>query len=111
MMFGWFRAEAAFASCKTPPALRVSNRLGRQHFDRHGAVQARIQRPVDHTHPPLAELFLYEVMRQGSTNHWIQEYYNRNWARCFTGARFCPPRGDAYGHLLHGSVLDPPLVV
>jgi len=48
--FGWFSADAAFASREALQAVRVRRELSGQDFQRDGPVQSRIAREVDLSH-------------------------------------------------------------
>ena len=65
-MFGWSRAEAAFASWRNR-CFRgvVSGQIGRQDFDRHLAVEARIVGRVDDPHAAVAEFAADRVRGRG----------------------------------------------
>ena len=55
-MFGWSRAEAAWASCRNRCFAESSRvRVRREELDGHLALQARVVGRVDDPHPAVAE--------------------------------------------------------
>jgi hypothetical protein len=56
MMLGWFRAEAALASCT-------------KRRDGHHAVQVGVAGLLDHAHPALAELAFNPIVAQRLADH------------------------------------------
>ena len=48
----------------------IRGRFGRQDLDRHRAVQVRVDRLVDDTHPAFAKFFHHLIVRNGLPDHW-----------------------------------------
>src|SRR5262249_45288060 len=55
---------------KTPPSVRIGQFFGGQDFESHHAIQAGVERSIDHSHPPLANPGYDLIVGNGLTDHY-----------------------------------------
>ena len=88
------RAEEAGLALEAGPALRVAREGVRKGLDRDLAVEPRVARPKDLTHPPSPERredFERPDTRTGRKRHWLRSASTEN-DRGLAGAKYAPAR-------------------